>query len=282
MSRTISGATRVAGVAGRPVAHSLSPILHNAWLEAAGIDGVYVALEVGEDGFAAFVEGLRRTSWAGVNVTLPFKEAALTVADEAHPRAQRARAANLLVFGDGGRVRADNTDGLGLATAFAEQAPQFDARSGPVVVLGAGGAARGAVAALQDAGCRDVRIVNRTLARAEALAADLGGGAAAWGDAETALQSAVAVINATSAGVADGLTLDAPLAATPAGCVVMDMVYMPLVTPFLALAKALGRPTVDGLAMLIGQARPSFEAFYGQPPPANLDVRALALKALGA
>src|ERR1700744_4878997 len=119
MKGPITGATRVAGVVGRPVAHSLSPILHNAWLKAAGIDGVYVALEGAEDGFAAFVEGLRRTSVSGVNVTLPFKEAALAAADEVHPRAQRARAANLLVFGADGRVRADNTDGLGLATAFA-------------------------------------------------------------------------------------------------------------------------------------------------------------------
>jgi shikimate dehydrogenase len=280
MSRPISGATRVAGVVGRPVAHSLSPMLHNAWLKAAGIDGVYVALEVAEDGFAAFVEGLRKTSLAGVNVTLPFKEAALAVADEVHPRAQRARAANLLIFNAEGGVRADNTDGLGLATAFAEQAPQFDARHGPVVVLGAGGAARGAVGALLDAGCRDIRVVNRTLVRAEALAADLGVRAMAWTEAEAALQGVAAVINATSAGLADGQTLDAPLAATPAGCVVMDMVYKPLVTPFLAQAMALGRPTVDGLAMLIGQARPSFEAFYGEPPPTGVDVRALALKAL--
>jgi shikimate dehydrogenase len=280
VSRPISGATRVAGVAGRPVAHSLSPILHNAWLKAARIDGVYVALDVAEDGFAAFVEGLRKTSMAGVNVTLPFKEAALAMADVVHPRAERARAANLLIFGADGGVRADNTDGLGLATAFAEQAPQFDARSGPVMVLGAGGASRGAVGALLDAGCEDIRIVNRTLARAEALAADLGVRTAPWGDIEAALQGAVAVINATSAGLTDGQALDVPLAATPADCVVMDMVYKPLVTPLLAQARALGRPTVDGLAMLIGQARPSFEAFYGAPPPSGVDVRALALKAL--
>jgi shikimate dehydrogenase len=280
MSAPISGATMVAGVVGRPIAHSLSPILHNAWLKAAGIDGVYVALEVAEDGFAAFVEGLRQTSLAGVNVTLPFKEAALAAADDVHPRAQRARAANLLIFSADGGVRADNTDGLGLATAFAEQAPQFDARSGPVVVLGAGGAARGAVGALLDAGCTEVRIVNRTFGRAQTLAAALGGRAFATADVETAFLGARAVINATSAGLADGQTLDVPLTATPAGCVVMDMVYKPLVTPFLAQAQALGRSTVDGLAMLIGQARPSFEAFYGHTPPPGLNVRALALKAL--
>ena len=281
MSRTITGATRVAGVVGRPIAHSLSPVLHNAWLEAAGLDGVYVPLAVAETGFDRFVEGLRATSIAGLNVTLPFKEAALAAADEAHPRARRAQAANLLVFKDG-RIFADNTDGLGLLAAFAEQAPGFDPKAGPVVILGAGGGARGAAGAFLDAGCPDIRIVNRTLGRAETLAADLGVRAFALGDAAAAFEGSAAVINATSAGVADRETLDLPLAATPAGCVVMDMVYQPLTTPVLAQALALGRRTVDGLAMLIGQAVPSFEAFYGQPPPAGAGVRALALKALEA
>jgi shikimate dehydrogenase len=127
-----------------------------------------------------------------------------------------------------------------------------------------------------------VRVVNRTFGRAQALVADLGGEAYALADAEAAFQGVAAVVNATSAGLADDSTPDVPLAATPEGCVVMDMIYKPLLTPLLARAQALQRPTVDGLAMLIGQARPSFEAFFGQPPPADLDVRALALKAIGA
>jgi shikimate dehydrogenase len=280
MTRIITGATRVAGVVGHPIAHSLSPVLHNAWLEAAGIDGVYVPLEVGEAGFSEFIEGLRATSWAGLNVTLPFKQAALAAADNAHMRARRAQAANLLVFKDG-RITADNTDGLGLLAAFAEQAPGFDPKVGPVVILGAGGGARGAAGAFLDAGCPEIRIVNRTLSRAQTLAAGLNLKAFELGDAEAAFEDAQAVINATSAGLADGETLDLPLAATPAACVIMDMVYKPLITPFLAQAQRLGRRTVDGLAMLIGQAVPSFEAFYGQPPPSGVGVRALALKALG-
>lgn len=281
MSRAITGATRVAGVVGRPIAHSLSPILHNAWLDAAGIDGVYVGLQADEEGFPEFVAGLRRSSVVGVNVTLPFKAAALAAADEAHSRAQRAKAANLLLFGPGRTVRADNTDGLGLLAAFAEQAPEFDATRGPIAVIGAGGAARGAVSALLDAGCRDVRIINRTFSRAEALADDLGGQAFALDDAEAAFAGVAAAINASSAGISDGEPLDAPLGATPKDCVVMDMVYKPLITPFLQQALTLGRPIVDGLAMLIGQARPSFEALYGQSPPPEVDVRALALRALG-
>jgi len=281
MSRAITGRTMVAGVVGHPIAHSLSPILHNAWLEAAGIDGAYIALEAPEGGFRRLVEGLKGTSLRGLNVTLPFKTDALAAADDAHPRAQHAQAANLLTFAEGW-VTADNTDGLGLLAAFAEQSPGFDPAAGPVAILGAGGGARGAVAAFLDAGCPHVRVVNRTLGRAQALTTDLGGEAYALADAEAAFQGAIAVVNATSAGLADASAPDFPLAATPEGCVVMDMVYKPLITPFLARAQALGRPTVDGLAMLIGQARPSFEAFFGQPPPADLDVRALALKALPA
>lgn len=281
MSRAITGRTIVAGVVGNPIAHSLSPILHNAWLDAAGIDGAYVALEVKEDGLQRLVEGLKGTSFRGLNVTLPFKTDALAAAGHIHPRARRAQAANLLTFAEG-RVAADNTDGLGLLAAFNEQAPGFDPAAGPVTILGAGGAARGAVAAFLDAGCPQVRVVNRTLARAEALTAELGGDPYGLADAEAAFAGAIAVVNATSAGLADDSALSFPLAATPNGCVVMDMVYKPLVTPFLVQARALGRPTVDGLAMLIGQARPSFEAFFGQPPPRDLDVRALALKALGA
>jgi shikimate dehydrogenase len=276
---SITGRTAVAGVVGHPIAHSLSPILHNAWLAAAGIDGVYVALEAPDGEFRRLVEGLKATSFRGLNVTLPFKPDALAAADDVHPRAARAQAANLLTF-KGGRITADNTDGLGLLAAFAEQAPGFDPAAGPVVILGAGGGARGAAAAFLDAGCPHVRIVNRTLGRAKALVADLGGEAYALSDAGAAFQGATAVVNATSAGLADDSAPAFPLGATPDGCVVMDMVYKPLVTPFLAQAQALGRPTVDGLAMLIGQARPSFEALFGQPPPADVDIRAIALEAI--
>ena len=170
----ITGKTRVAAVVGHPVAHSLSPVLHNAWLAAAGIDAVYVGLDAREGGFRRLVDGLKGSNFAGLNVTLPFKEEALAAADDVHSRAARAQAANLLVFRKG-KIHADNTDGLGLLAAFAEQAPGFDPKAGPVVVLGAGGAARGAVAAFLDAGCPHVRVVNRTFARAQALTADLGG-----------------------------------------------------------------------------------------------------------
>ena len=278
----ITGQTVVAGVVGRPVAHSLSPILHNAWLKAARIDGVYVAFAPDETGLGRLAEGFRGGAIRGLNVTLPFKEEALKVADRVSEIAERAAAANVLLFEPNGRILADNTDGVGLLRAFAVQAPQWDAGAGPVAVLGAGGAARGAVAALLMAGAPQVWIVNRTLARAEAIADALGPRVRPLplAHAAGAFREATAVINATSAGLADDEGLDLPLETTAPATVVMDMVYKPLETRFLTQARELGRPTVDGLAMLIGQAEPSFDAFYGEYPPADVDVRALALEAL--
>ncbi len=215
-------------------------------------------------------------------MTVPFKEQALAAADEASARARLAGAANLLVFETDGRIRADNTDGVGLLGAFEAQVEGFDPAAGPVVVLGAGGAARGAAAALLLAGTPQVRVLNRTVSKAQALASDLGPKvvAGALADAAEAFAGAIAVINATAAGMSPGQGLDVPLGATPESAVVMDMFYKPLVTPFLAQAQALGRRTVDGLEMLVRQAEPSFEALFGAPPPAGVDVRALALKVL--
>ena len=279
----ITGATVVAGVVGHPIAHSMSPILHNAWLAAAGIDGVYVPFDVSPENFGSFINGLRGGSLSGLNVTVPFKTQALALADEVSERARLAQAANVLVFRRDGAILADNTDGLGLLSAFAVQAPGFDPAAAPVAILGAGGAARGAAAAFLSAGAPDIRILNRTVARAEEIAADLGGCVRAYrlDQAGQAFADVGALINATSAGLSGSGTLDVPIAATPATAVVMDMVYKPLLTPFLAQAQGLNRHTVDGLEMLIGQAIPAFHAFFGQPPPAGVDVRTLAKQALG-
>lgn len=271
----ISGATLVAGVAGAPVAHSLSPAIHNAWIAKAGLDAVYVAFSPPADRFEAFAEGLRGGAIRGLNVTAPFKAAALGVADQATDRARRAGAANLLIFGPDGRIAADNTDGEGLLAAFAEQAPGFDPAAGPLVLFGAGGAARAAAVAFLEAGAPEIRVVNRSEDRARALAALIGPKALAFTEARAgdALAEANAVINATPA------TPSAPLDPAPGAAVVMDMVYRPLATVFLRRSAERGLGTVDGLAMLIGQAAPSFEALFGEAPP-RLDVRAAALAAL--
>lgn len=280
---TLSGKTWVAGVIGQPIAHSMSPVLHNAWIAAAGLDAVYVPFAVAEGRFTRFVEGLRGGSVRGLNVTLPFKVEALALADQASSRARLAEAANVLVFRPDGTIFADNTDGLGLLGAFEVQAPGFDPEAGPVAILGAGGGAQGAAAAFMEAGCPEVRVVNRTVAKAEAIARRLGPTVRAYEltDAARAFEDAIAVVNATSAGLGGSESLNAPLAATPETAVVMDMVYKPLRTPFLVQAEGLGRRTVDGLEMLLRQANPSFEAFFGQAPPAGVDVRRLAIQALG-
>ena len=280
MKPPISGVTVVAGVAGAPVAHSLSPLIHNAWLAAAAIDGVYVAFSPAPDGFPAFARGLRGGAVRGLNVTVPFKEAALAIADRKSERALRAGAANLLIFDRDGTIAADNTDGLGLMAALAEQSPGFDVTAGAAVILGGGGAARGAAAALLDAGALEIRLINRTTARAEAIVQALGPGVRVVAASPAAFEDAALIVNATTLGLSGGPGPDAPLERAPPSAVVMDMIYQPLRTEFLARAAAAGRATVDGLAMLIGQARPSFEALFGAAPP-PIDVRSLCLAALG-
>jgi shikimate dehydrogenase len=275
VTATISARTIVAAVAGSPIDHSLSPLIHNAWIAAAGLDAVYVALAPPVGHFVALATGLRGGVMAGLNVTAPFKREALAVADRASHRAQRAGAANLLIFAASGEITADNTDGEGLLDALAGGAPGFDLASGPVVILGAGGAARGAATAFLDAGAPAVRLINRSLEKAMSLANELGGAITAISPkgAAAALADASVVVNATPTAPA------IPLESAPATAVVVDMVYRPLVTPLLARAEALGLATVDGLAMLIGQARPSFAALFGAQVP-DVDVRALAVSAL--
>ncbi|WP_297507103.1 shikimate dehydrogenase [uncultured Caulobacter sp.] len=280
---TISGAAIVGGVCGQPIKHSLSPILHNAWIEAAGLDAAYVPFAPAEDRFEAFVDGLRGGAARGINVTIPFKERALAVADTASDLARMAGAANLLILNADGSVHADNTDGPGLIAAIAVQAPGFDMAAAPVVILGAGGAARGAAAALLLAGAPSIAIVNRTLARARDLAEAFGPKVIAAEESALPdlLPRAGLVINATSLGLGGGEGPAADLALTPNTAVIMDMVYKPLRTEFLRRAEAAGRRTVDGLEMLLRQAVPTFEAIYGVAAPAEVDVRAIALTLLG-
>ena len=279
----LSGAARVAGVTGAPVTHSLSPLLHNLWLEAAGIDGVYVPFPVAEDGFERLVDAFRGGVIAGINVTAPFKARALAAADIADAAAQAAGAANLLLFRDDGVVEARNTDGAGLLAALASQAPRLKLDGAVVTLIGAGGAARGAAVTLTESGVSVLRIVNRTFQRARTLSEGLGPAATACA-LETlpeALDGADLVINATSPATDAQQPLDIPWAAVGKDAAAMDMTYRPLRTPFLEGAAARGLTVVDGLETLIGQARPSFEAFYGAPPP-GVDVRAAAIAALEA
>jgi len=269
----ITGAAVVGGIAGNPVAHSLSPIIHNAWIAAAGLDAVYASFAPRDHaGFVVLVEAGRAGLLAGINVTAPFKEQAFALCDEASVTARDSGSANVLVFRDG-RVLADSTDGLGLLLALREQAPSLSLPGATVVILGAGGAARAAAAALVWAGAR-VRIVNRTRERAQALAADLGASVSV-AVGPSAFEGAALVMNALS------IRPELDLKDMNPGTVVMDMTYRPVETAFLGAARKAGLLTVDGLAMLIGQAGPSFEAIFGVPQP-DLDPRPLLLAHLGA
>lgn len=270
-SHFLTGAARLAGVLGQPVAHSRSPRLHGFWLRQYGIDGAYVPLPVLPENFARAVRGLADCGFRGANVTIPHKLAAFDVCDSVDATARRAGAVNTLVFADG-RILGSNTDGFGFLESIREQAPGWAATDGPAVMLGAGGAARAVAAALLDAGCPRLTLVNRTTARAEALARDLGGPVEV---ADVAPLDGVALlVNTTSLGMAGHGALSLDLAPLPDHAIVADIVYVPLETALLAQARGRGLRGVDGLGMLLHQARPGFAAWFGREPQVDAALRA--------
>ncbi|MGF1660287.1 MAG: shikimate dehydrogenase [Rubrimonas sp.] len=270
----------VAGVIGWPIGHSRSPALHGHWLRRYGLPGWYVPLAVAPGALPQALAGLRALGFSGANVTLPHKEEALALADVATPRARRIGAANTLVLRDGA-LEADNTDGFGFLENLRAGASGWRADAGPALVLGAGGAARAVVAALIDAGAPSVRLVNRTRARADALADALGGPVETldWAQAAAAVDGAALLVNTTSLGMQGQPPLELSLAAAAPHALATDIVYAPLVTPFLAEAAACGLRTVDGLGMLLHQARPGFEAWFGRAPEVDAALRQAVLSA---
>lgn len=266
----LSGHARTAGVLGWPVAHSRSPRLHGLWLQRHGIDGAYLPLPVRPERFADAVRALADLGFRGANVTIPHKEAAFAVCDTVADSARRAGAVNTLVFRDG-RIEGSNTDGFGFLENLRTGAPGWGPESGPAVLLGAGGAARAIAAALLDAGCPRLTLVNRTPARAEALARALGGPVAVAD--RPPLEDAALLVNTTSLGMAGHPPLEIDLSPLPAEAVVADIVYVPLETRLLAAARARGLCAVDGLGMLLHQARPGFEAWFGVAPVVDQELR---------
>ena len=263
-----------AAVAGFPVNHSLSPVMMRRWLDDAGCAGDYGRIEIAPSHAEHFLKALPELGWAGVNVTVPHKELALQCADQVTDAAKAIGAANLLTVTPEGRLKADNTDIIGIEAALAE-----DKTDTPAVLIGAGGAARAALYHLtrQD---RQITIVNRTRDRAEALASTYSASIEISTDLETALAGAGLVINATSLGMTGKPALVADLSKTQNDALVFDMVYSPLETDLLKQGAQLGRRCVDGLEMLIGQARPSFEAFFGAPPPDDTLIKTTLLETL--
>lgn len=278
----ISAKARVAGVMGWPVGHSLSPRLHGYWLDRHDVDGAYVPLAVRPEAMTGAVAALRDLGFAGANVTIPHKEAALAAVGEASASARRIGAVNTLVVRDDGQVFGDNTDGFGFTESLTETVPDWRADAGTAVVIGAGGAARAIVATLVDGGAPRVRLVNRTLAKAETLAADLGGPCAIepWERRAEALADAALVVNTTSLGMVGQPPLDLDLGNLPTDAVVADVVYRPLRTPMLEMASARGNRVVDGLGMLMHQARPGFTAWFGVEPDVTPALRRHLLAAL--
>jgi shikimate dehydrogenase len=268
--KLLSGHARLAGVFGHPITHSRSPRLHGFWLQRYGIDGAYIPLGVAPGGFGAAVRALVDLGFRGANVTIPHKLAAFEICDAVAPFARRAGAVNTLMFRDG-RIEGSNTDGFGFLESIREATPSWRADAGPAVLLGAGGAARAIAAALLDAGAPRVTLVNRTTAKAEALARDLGGPIHVAD--RPPLEGAALLVNTTSLGMQGQPGLEVDLAPLPASAVVADIVYVPLETRLLAAARARGLVAVDGLGMLLHQARPGFEAWFGVAPQVDQALR---------
>lgn len=279
----VSGKAKLAGVIGWPVGHSRSPRLHGYWLEKYGIDGAYVPLAVSPDCIEDAIRALPALGFRGANVTVPHKEAALRIVDRVDAVAERIGAVNTIVVGDDGSLEGRNTDAYGFITNLRQGAPDWRPEAGPALVLGAGGAARAVVAALVDAGVPEVRLYNRTLRKARSLAADIGGprGRVIVITEKPKLAGAALLVNATTLGMAGQPPLDLDLSKLPTSAVVTDIVYTPLITPLLAAAQARGNVVVDGLGMLLHQAVPGFEAWFGVRPEVTADLREFVLAAAG-
>lgn len=272
------GIRPVAGVMGWPVGHSRSPRLHGHWLKRYGIEGAYVPLAVPPTGLNRALSSLAVFGFRGCNVTVPHKEAALTAMDSVDEAARRIGAVNTVVVGPDGRLHGSNTDGFGFLESL-RAGSTWTASAGPAAVIGAGGAARAIVAALIDAGVPDVRLTNRTPGRAEEVAGTIGGPVTVvpWEKRAAMLDGAALAVNTTTLGMSGQPPLNLPLETLPTEAVVTDIVYTPLETSLLAAARARGNPVVDGLGMLLHQARPGFEAWFGVAPTVDDALRTAVL-----
>jgi shikimate dehydrogenase len=281
---TLTGAGKIAGVVGWPIAHSLSPLLHGYWLEELKLDGALVPLAIRREDFARTILSLQRAGFRGVNVTVPHKEAAFALAHDCDDAAKVASAANLLIFHANGRIEARNTDALGLMESVRETMGRLERQN--VLLLGAGGAARAVVLALNALGADKVHLLNRHADKAAMLVRSLqpsvksalsAGGLDDW---DKSALAADLIINSTSAGMKTNPSLALDLTGLKPSAVVLDIVYNPLETELLRDARARGHKVIDGLGMLMHQAAPSFEAFFGVKPAVTPRLRARLIEAL--
>lgn len=269
----------LAGVIGWPIAHSRSPRLHMHWLQRYGLPGHYVPLPIRPEDLAETLRALPRAGFVGANVTIPHKEAVLALADIVTDRAALIGAANTLIFRPDGKIHADNTDGYGFIANLRQYAPDWLPELGPAAVIGSGGAARAVVASLLETGITELRIANRTRIRAETIKAEFGARVVVydWAQVGNMLDGATTVVNASSLGMEGKAPLRVPLDALTPGALVTDLVYTPLDTPFLQEARMRGCTTVDGLGMLLHQAAPGFERWFGHRPDVDDAARQAVL-----
>ena len=274
--------TTRAFVIGHPINHSRSPLIHGTWLARHGIDGTYEAIDVAPDALAGFFGRLRAGEFAGGNVTIPHKEAVFALCDSVDPLATSIGAVNTLVLRDG-KVHGTNTDYLGFLGNLDAGAPGWSDGVRDAVVIGAGGAARAILVALKSRGIAKVRLLNRTVDKAEALARQIGGDITAYPlqSWSSLAPAADLVVNTSSIGMHGTRFEHLDLALLPPTALVTDIVYVPLETPLLADAKALGLRTVDGLGMLLHQAVPGFAAWFGGRPTVTRELRATIEATLG-
>jgi shikimate dehydrogenase len=267
----------LAGLMGWPVMHSRSPKLHNYWLSQHGLAGTYVPLAIKAEGLRAALRALPALGFSGCNLTIPHKVAALDIVDRVDPVARRVGAVNTVIVAGDGSLEGRNTDAFGFAESVREAQPTWRADLGPIVVIGAGGGARAVLVSLIDQGAREIRLVNRTQARGEALARELGGPikTVAWEQRKATLDGAAMLINATNQGMVGETPLDLSLDTLPVSALVADIVYIPRETPLLAAARKRGNPVVNGLGMLLHQARAAFQAWFGIMPEVTPELRAM-------
>lgn len=271
----------LAGVIGSPVAHSRSPALHAYWLARYGLKGHYIPMDVAQADLKEALHILPRLGFVGLNVTIPHKETILGLADIITDRAALIGAANTLIFRKDGKIHADNTDGSGFIANLRQNAPHWVPSSGPAAVFGAGGAARAVIAALIEVGVPEIRVANRTRPRADALRADFGAKITVceWVQAANMLDGAMTVVNTTSLGMTGKPDFRVPLDGLEMRALVTDLVYTPLKTQFLIEAEARGCTVVDGLGMLLHQAAPGFERWFGPRPEVDTATRAAVMSA---
>ena len=266
---------RLAGVMGYPALHSRSPKIHTYWFEHYGLAGAYLPLELPPQRLEAALRALPALGFSGCNLTIPHKVAAMAIVDEVEDTARRVGAINCVVVRPDGSLVGRNYDGFGFVQSLFEAAPNFRPGDGPVLVLGAGGGARAVIAGLQDAGAKRIMVANRTPAREAALAQDLGVEQLAWEDRSAAVGEAALVVNTTSLGMEGQPDLEIDLGRLSPGTLVADIVYIPRETNLLVTAREKGCRTVNGLGMLLHQARPAFRDWFGVMPDATRELRAI-------